>query len=114
MKTTVYHNRNCSKSCAVIDKLEQMKADFEVIEYLETPPSEETLRELIAMLGIRPEELVRKGERIYLEKFSNRSLADEEWIRAMAEYPVLIERPVIVRGNKAVIGRPVEKVVTLF
>ena len=98
----------------MLDTLQGMEVDFEVVEYLQTPPSAEQLREIVSMLGIRPEELVRKNEAVYVEKFSGKSLTDDEWIAAMAQFPELIERPVVVHGNKAAIGRPVEKVVQLF
>lgn len=97
-----------------MDTLKEMNVQFDVVEYLETPPSAAALKEIVEMLGIRPEALVRRNEAVYREKFEGKNLTDEEWIEAMAEFPVLIERPVVVHGNKATIGRPVEKVVTLI
>ncbi len=98
----------------MIDTLQNLKVDFEVVEYLEIPPSAEKLKEIISLLGISPQELVRKSEAVFLEKFSGKSFSDSEWIEAMAEFPILIERPIVIHGNKAAIGRPVQRVVDLF
>jgi arsenate reductase len=76
------------------------------VEYLKSPPSAPELQGVIALLGIRPEALVRKGEEIFKSKYAGRTLTDAEWIAAMVEDPVLIERPVVIAGGKAVIGRP--------
>lgn len=114
MKPTIYHNQNCSKSCAAIDALNKLDTAYEVVEYLETTPSAETLENIISMLGIKPEELVRKNEPVFLEKFEGKTLSDQQWIEAMITYPILIERPIVVFDGKAVIGRPLEKVISLL
>ena len=86
----------------------------EVVEYLKTVPTETELAEIVKMLGIRPEELLRKGEVIYKENFKGKSLTDQEWIKAMVENPKLIERPIVIKGDRAVIGRPPELVKELL
>ena len=102
----IYHNPRCRKSREGLEVLEQSGKVFEVIKYLEEIPTKEELREVVACLGIAPESLVRKNESIWKEKFRGRLLSDEEILDAMIQYPKLIERPIVVNGKKAVVGRP--------
>lgn len=88
--------------------LEDKKQDIEVVEYLHTPPTQAKIKELLKMLGIKAEQLVRKNETIFKEKFEGKKLTQAQWIKAMSEFPILIERPILVKGNKAIIGRPPE------
>ena len=111
---TIYHNPKCSKSRATLDLVEQHGDEVKVIEYLRTPPTAKELEALVAKLGIEPEQLVRKGEDVYKSRYAGRKLTDEQWIAAMVQDPVLIERPIVVRGARAVIGRPPENVETLL
>lgn len=85
-----------------------------IIDYLNTPPSEKELSEIITMLGISPQELIRKGEAIYKENFKGRNLSDKEWIAAMVSNPKLIERPIVIKDGQAVIGRPPERVLEII
>lgn len=94
--------------------LEDEGAAFEVVNYLEETPSKEELRDILKKLGIKAEELIRKGEQDFKDNFKGKSLSEEEWIEAMVNYPKLIERPIIVDGDKAVIGRPPEEVFKLI
>jgi arsenate reductase len=94
--------------------LQDEGVQFEVIEYLKNPPSKEELKDLIDKLDIKPEVLVRKNEGIFKEMYKGKELSDDEWIDAMLEYPKLIERPIVVDGDKAVIGRPPENVMKLL
>ncbi|MCX6294517.1 MAG: arsenate reductase (glutaredoxin) [Bacteroidetes bacterium] len=110
----IYHNTRCSKSRDVCSILEKKKVKTEVIEYLKTPPSQTEIKELLKMLGMKAEEIVRKGEAIYKEKFADKKLTASQWIKVLSENPILIERPIIVKGNKAIIGRPPEKVLELL
>ena len=87
---------------------------FEVVEYLKTPPSREELAAVLAKLGMGAEDIVRKGEDVYEAEFKGRTLSEAEWLDALAAHPVLIERPIVVRGKRAVIGRPPEKVLELL
>lgn len=107
----IYHNPRCSKSREACEWLIKKKKKFEVIEYLKHPPTKQELTALIQLLGIQPEELVRKKEPIYDEKYKGKKLSDTAWIAAMVKYPVLIERPIVILNDKAVIARPVEKLV---
>ncbi|MCW3084542.1 MAG: arsC [Bacteroidetes bacterium] len=109
----VYHNTRCSKSREACSILEEEGVKFETIEYLKTPPTQTKIKEL-KMLGIKAAELVRKSEPLFREKFANKKLTETQWIKILAENPVLIERPIVVKGNKAIIGRPPEKVLELI
>lgn len=113
-KTIIFHNPSCSKSCESLDLLQNSGAEIEIINYLEETPSAEELKKLIALLGIKPHDLVRKGEEIYLNNFQDKNLSNEEWIEAMIRFPILIERPIVVQGNKALIGRPPKLVLNLL
>jgi arsenate reductase len=110
----IYHNPRCRKSREGLEVLEQSGQDFEIVKYLEEIPSKDELKALIGYLGITPEELVRKNEAIWKEKYKGRTLTDDEVISAMVENPKLIERPIVVKDKKAVIGRPSEKINTLL
>ncbi len=107
---TIYHNPRCTKSRATLALLEASGIKPRVIEYLNTPPTAKELKAIIGKLGIKPEELVRKGEDVYKQKFAGKTLTDAQWIEALAANPILIERPIVVRGDQAVIGRPPENV----
>lgn len=111
----IYHNPRCSKSRQTLELLQQNTNDkIEIIEYLNNVPTVKELTEIITLLKIKPEELARKGEDVYKEKFKGKTLKDSEWIKAMVENPKLIERPIVINGNKAIIGRPPEKVLELL
>jgi arsenate reductase len=107
---TIYHNPRCSKSRSALALLQEKGVEPTIIEYLRTPPTRAELRTLVAKLGIAPEQLVRKGEDVYQEKFKGRILTDEQWLDALAANPILIERPIVVKGDYAVVGRPPERV----
>lgn len=106
----IYHNPRCTKSRQGLALLEEAKVDFEIIKYLDTPVQKEELEEIISLLNIAPIQLVRKTEAIWKENFKGKELNDAEIIAAMVEFPKLIERPIVINGNKAVIGRPTEKI----
>jgi arsenate reductase (glutaredoxin) len=114
MRFTIYHNPRCTKSRATLALLEENGIEPRVVEYLKTPPTAAELRTIIAALGIKPEQLVRKGEDIYKAKYAGRTFTDAQWIEAMIRDPILIERPVVVSGERAVIGRPPENVKQLL
>ena len=106
----IYHNPRCRKSREGLEILEKSGKDFEVIKYLEEVPSKDELRSVLSSLGITPEKLVRKNEAIWKENYRGKLLSDEEIIDAMILHPKLIERPIVVNGTKAVIGRPPESI----
>jgi arsenate reductase (glutaredoxin) len=110
----MYHNTRCSKSRQTLELIHQAGQEVEVVEYLKTPPSAQELRDLLQKLHMMPEQLLRKGETLYKEKYKGQELSDEEWIQVMVAHPVLIERPIVVKGDKAVLGRPPEKVQELL
>jgi arsenate reductase (glutaredoxin) len=111
---TIYHNPRCTKSRETLALIEAAGIRPQVIEYLQTPPTTSELKSIAKKLGIKPIELVRKGEAIYKEKYAGKELSDAEWIAAMVADPILIERPIVVGDKGAVIGRPPEKVKTLI
>ncbi len=110
----IYHNPRCSKSRQTLEIIQQKTKDIEIVDYLTNVPTAIELTKLVRLLKIKPEGLVRKGEDIFKEKYKGKILSDEQWINAMIENPKLIERPIVINGNKAVIGRPPEKVLELF
>jgi arsenate reductase len=87
---------------------------IEIIEYLNEPPTFEELKSIIKLLGITPEQLLRKNESIFKEQFKGKIFSDDEWIQIMIEHPKLIERPIVIVGKKAVLGRPPENVLELL
>ncbi len=110
----IYHNPRCSKSRQALNYLEEKGQDFEVIKYLNDVPTEEELTNVLVKLNMKPLDIIRKGEQIYKEKFKGKKFTDEEWITIMIENPKLIERPIIVRDNKAVIARPLDNLAYLL
>jgi arsenate reductase len=110
----IYHNKNCSKSCAVLDLLQEQPENLLVQEYIHNTPSKDELIELLRLLQLKPLELIRRNETVFQEKFKDLILTDAEWLDVMLENPILIERPIVVKDGKAVIGRPIEKVIHLL
>ncbi len=112
---TIYHNPRCSKSRQTLALLEESGIEPEIVLYLETPPSATALKGLLDKLGKAPREILRKGEDDYKGmNLANTELSDKELIDAMVTAPKLIERPIVVRGDRAVLGRPPENVKELM
>lgn len=112
---TLYHNPRCSKSRSALELLEARGLQATVVRYLETPPSTSELKSLLGKLGITARELLRSGEDEYKALgLSDTSLSEAQLIEAMVEHPKLIERPILIAGDRAVIGRPPEKVLELL
>ena len=112
---TLYHNPRCSKSRAALGLLRDKGVEPEVILYLETPPTAKSLKALLVKLGISARDLLRKGEDAYKElNLVDEKLSEAALIKAMVENPKLIERPIAINGDKAVVGRPPENVLTIL
>ena len=110
----IYHNPRCHKSRAGLVHLETKKVDFEIIDYIKNPMSEADLADLLMRLNKSPQDIIRTQEGIYKSDFKGKNFADEEWIKIMIEHPKLIQRPIIVRDYKAVLGQNPEEIDTLF
>ena len=110
----IYHNPRCRKSREGLELLKDSGQDFEIVEYLKNPLSTAEIKSLLEKLNLEAEGLVRKGEAIWKENFKGKDLSDQEIIEAMATHPKLIERPIVEKGNKAVLGRPPENIKALL
>ena len=111
----IFHNPRCSKSRQTLELLHSNNADPEVVEYLKTPPSAEELKTILDMLGIEPRQLMRTKEAEYKDNgLDNEALSRDELIDAMVKFPKLIERPIVIKNGKAIIGRPPENVLELI
>ncbi|MDN5200028.1 arsenate reductase (glutaredoxin) [Fulvivirgaceae bacterium BMA10] len=111
---TIYHNPRCSKSRSTLQLIQENNQEVEIIEYLNQIPTKEDLRKILKKLKMDPAEIVRKGEAVYKENFKGKEFSNEEWLEILVDNPKLIERPIVVKGDKAVLGRPPENVKDLF
>lgn len=115
MSVTIYHNPRCSKSRETLKLLEEKGVETNVVEYLKTPPDTATLKHVLKLLGMRPRELLRTHENEYKSAgLDDQSLSDDEIIAAMVQYPKLIERPIVVNNERAIIGRPPVKALDII
>ena len=115
MKAIIYHNPRCSKSRQTLALLEDKGIELEIIEYLNTPPDQQTLQDILSKLDINPLDLMRKGESIYKELELDKKADDTQaLLNAMVENPILIERPIVLANDKAAIGRPPESVLDIL
>ena len=110
----VFHNPRCTKSRECLAFLENSDKEYEVIKYLETSPTFDELSDIIKKLNVKPIELVRQKEPLWIEKFKSKKLSDKQIIEAMIANPILIERPIVINGDKAMIARPLEKAVAII
>lgn len=110
---TVYHNTRCSKSRSAVQLLEEKGIPFQLHLYMTDRLTAKALKELLKKLGMKPHELLRKNEAIYKE-LKDTVTTDAEWVRQMIEHPELIERPIVVNGDKAVVARPTETVLEIL
>ena len=113
-EVVIYHNARCSKSRSACEIVAGRGIEARIVEYLKTPPSLDELRTVLQKLGMKASELVRRGEEEYKQHYAGRTLTEDEWLDALIEHPILIERPIVVRGDRAVVGRPPEKVLELL
>ncbi|HAD14282.1 MAG TPA: arsenate reductase (glutaredoxin) [Saprospirales bacterium] len=102
---TIYHNSRCGKSRCALQVLTQSGAAFEMVEYLKNPPSEAELTQLLELLQKRPLDIIRQKEPVFQEQFKGKTFSDAAWIRIIVENPILMERPIVVAGNKAWVAR---------
>jgi len=110
----IYHNPRCRKSREGLAIVESSGKEFKVIEYLKEQLNEKELKNIVEILKIEPISLVRKNEQVWKEKFKGKDLSDNAIIKAMVDHPKLIERPIVINGLKAVIGRPPESINTII
>jgi arsenate reductase len=116
MKNAIFFNPACSKCRQTRDLLEQRDVDVPVVEYLKEPPDERTLKEVCALLGVRPYDLVRRKEALFGELKLDKVAPDDDarWFKVLAAHPKLLERPIVVYNGKAAIGRPPENVLKIL
>jgi len=110
----IYHNPRCGKSRDTLKLIQAKGIEPEVVEYLKDTPSPEEIKEVLGKLGMKPMDIIRKGETVYKEKFKGKDYSDSQWIDILALNPILIERPIVVKDDKAILGRPPENVKALF
>jgi arsenate reductase len=101
----IYHNTRCGKSRCALQEITGTGEPYEVVEYLKTPPSAAEIQHLLDLLGKKPLDIIRRKEPVFEEHYKGKNLTDTEWIQAMVDHPILIERPIVVAGNKAWIAR---------
>ncbi|RSK38760.1 arsenate reductase (glutaredoxin) [Mangrovimonas spongiae] len=111
---TIYHNPRCSKSRQGLSILENSGKEFQVVKYLNDVPTAEELTQIIKKLGIAPIDLIRKNEAIWKSEYKGKELSDDALIKAMVTNPKLIERPIVINGDKAIVGRPPENIKTII
>jgi arsenate reductase len=106
----ILHNPRCAKSRAGLKFLQDKGIEPEIIKYLDNPPTAEEFKAILKKMGAKPTDVLRKNEAIYKEQFKGKEFSDDEWIEIMVNNPKLIERPIVINGDKAVLGRPAEKI----
>ena len=110
----IYHNSRCRKSRETLQIIQQRGLNPDIIQYLNDPPNKEELKNILEILNYKPIELVRTNEEVWKRNFKNKTLSENDVINAMIDYPKLIERPIIINKNKAVVGRPPENVLKIL
>ena len=115
MSVTIFHNPRCSKSRQTLNLIQEKNIDINIIEYLKTPPDISQLKQILKKLGYEPRQLMRKSEQIYKDlDLGNENKTTEDLVIAMAQNPILIERPIVLSGEKAAIGRPPASVLDIL
>lgn len=112
--TTIFHNPRCQKSRQTLALLEDARQDIKVVKYLEDVPSKKELLDIIEKLGIAPIDLIRKNEAVWKENYKGKTMTEAEILTAMVENPKLIERPIVLKNNKAALGRPPANVLSIL
>jgi arsenate reductase len=110
----VYHHAACSKSRGACALIAEAGIEAEIVDYLAAPPARAELEDLLRKLGMKPSELIRRGEPVFQEHYAGRALSEAEALDALLAHPILMERPIVVRGSRAVVARPPERVLELL
>ena len=106
----VLHNNTCSKSRAILEHLDENNVPFEIIDFIETPLTELELKTLLKKLNTDVQGLIRRNDRLYQERYMGKNFSEDEWIKILVENPALIQRPILIKGSVAMVGRPIENV----
>lgn len=110
----ILHNNRCSKSRCALELLQDKGVDFEIVRYLDEPLSKLELKELLVKLNLPIEDVIRKGENEFKENYKGKKMSENEWLDALVRFPKLLERPIVIKGDKAIIARPPERVAEFF
>ncbi len=110
----IYHNPRCSKSRETLQIIQDSNTDVEIVEYLNDIPTAKELKSILNKLGLQASQIIRKGEPVFKEQFKGKTLSNDQWIDAMIQYPKLMERPIVIKGDQAVLGRPPQNVIDLI
>ena len=110
----IYHNPRCRKSREGLAIVQESGQSVKVVEYLKEPPTKSELKAILGYLGLAAQDIIRKNEKLYKEEFKGKELTESQWLKALVENPILIERPIVVKGNKARLGRPPEAIKELL
>ncbi len=113
-KVQILYNPRCSKCRQALSLLEGENCEIEIVEYLKDNLSKKEIKAILAKLGLNAVDIVRKKEELFLQKFKGKMFSNEEWIQILVENPTLIERPIVIDGYKAIVGRPPELVIDLL
>ncbi len=111
----IYFKPNCATCQTTLKLIKQnTKEKIELFEYLVTVPTQKDIREVLKLLGLKAEAIVRKKESLYKEKYQGKKISNAEWIKILSQNPILIERPILIKDGKAIIGRPIERVLEIL
>ena len=113
-KAVIFHNNVCSTSRNVLDILKENQFEIEIRNYIQNPPSVDELKDILQKSGLDATALLRKKDKVFKESFEDKHLSNEEWLEAISEKPSILERPIVIIGNKAVLARPIDKVKELI
>ncbi len=113
-KVQILYNPRCGKCREALSLLEGESCEIEIVEYLKTVPTKKELKTILDKLGLKAIDIVRKKEEVFLKNFKNKTFTNDEWIQLLIENPILIERPIVIDGYKAIVGRPPELVIDLI
>lgn len=113
-KIKIYFNPKCYKCRQTLEIIEEKGCTVKIVEYLKDTPTGKELKEILQKLGLKAEQIIRKKEVLFKENFKGKTFSEEEWLKILVQNPVLIERPIVISGDKAILGRPPENVLTLI